>query len=87
MGDLVAYRASGTGHLELLAGLALLQKHRQSSLSYEEFLEAPKERLDGAATFHKFAEAAYTVLLPDLLLSSFNIHIRIRIHIRTFAYY
>lgn len=63
MGDLVAYRASGTGHLELLAGLALLQKHRQSSLSYEEFLEAPKERLDGAATFHKFAEAAYTVLL------------------------
>ncbi|GAY48894.1 hypothetical protein CUMW_115130 [Citrus unshiu] len=50
LGDLVAYRASGTGHLELLAGLALLQKHRQSSLSYEEFLEAPKERLDGSIT-------------------------------------
>ncbi|KAH9783869.1 Lipase 3 domain-containing protein [Citrus sinensis] len=66
LGDLVAYRASGTGHLELLAGLALLQKHSQSSLSYEEFLEAPKERLDGAATFHKFAEAAYTGPLLDV---------------------
>lgn len=72
MGDLVAYRASGTGHLELLAGLALLQKHSQSSISYEEFVEAPKERLVGAATFHKFAEAAYTVLLLDLLLFSFK---------------
>ncbi|GAB4834160.1 hypothetical protein Ancab_032424 [Ancistrocladus abbreviatus] len=30
LGDLVTYRASGTGHLEFLAGLALLQKHSRS---------------------------------------------------------
>ncbi|XP_031247740.1 uncharacterized protein LOC116105463 isoform X1 [Pistacia vera] len=66
LGDLVAYRASGTGHLELLAGLALLQRHSQSPISYEGFLEAPQERLQEAAAFHKFAEAAYTGPLLDV---------------------
>ncbi|XVF65517.1 hypothetical protein PTKIN_Ptkin09bG0255600 [Pterospermum kingtungense] len=65
LGDLVAYRASGTGHLELLTGLALLQKHGQSSKSYECFVEAPVEHLQMAAAFHKFAEAAYTGPLLD----------------------
>ncbi|KAL5849154.1 hypothetical protein ACOSQ3_007215 [Xanthoceras sorbifolium] len=65
LGDLVAYRASGTGHLQLLAGLALLQRHSQSP-TYEGFVEAPKERLQGAAEFYKFAEAAYTGPLLDV---------------------
>ncbi|XP_044500136.1 diacylglycerol lipase-beta isoform X2 [Mangifera indica] len=66
LGDLVSYRASGTGHLELLAGLALLQRHSQSSGSYEGFPEAPQERLKEGAAFHKFAEAAYTGPLLDV---------------------
>lgn len=65
LGDLVAYRASGTGHLELLAGLALLQKHSESPKSYEESTEAPQERLEEAVAFHPFAEAAYTGPLLD----------------------
>ncbi|KAK0607670.1 hypothetical protein LWI29_018442 [Acer saccharum] len=66
LGDLVAYRASGTGHLQLLAGLALLQRHSQSSISYEGLVEAPKERLQSAAAFYKFAEASYTGPLLDV---------------------
>uniref|UniRef100_A0A7N0ZW31 Fungal lipase-like domain-containing protein n=1 Tax=Kalanchoe fedtschenkoi TaxID=63787 RepID=A0A7N0ZW31_KALFE len=65
LGDLVAYRASGTGHLELLAGLALLQRHSQTSRPPEDMLEAPEERFAQAATFHQFAEAAYTGPLLD----------------------
>nr|KJB27929.1 hypothetical protein B456_005G017800 [Gossypium raimondii] len=65
LGDLVAYRASGTGHLELLTGLALLQKHGQASKSSEHFIEAPVEHLQAALAFHKFAEAAYTGPLLD----------------------
>lgn len=93
LGDLVAYRASGTGHLELLAGLfhfmdyisnpkaffawhlrsiifsglALLQKLDQASKSSEHFVEAPLEHLQAALAFHKFAEAAYTVLWQSIL--------------------
>ncbi|OMO79668.1 Lipase, class 3 [Corchorus olitorius] len=66
LGDLVAYRASGTGHLELLTGLALLQKHGQSRLSHDCLVEAPIEHLQLAAAFHKFAEAAYTGPLLDV---------------------
>lgn len=66
LGDLVAYRASGTGHLELLAGLALLQRQSPSPpKSYEGSMEAPGEHIQMAATFHKFAEAAYTGPLLD----------------------
>ncbi|PIA29866.1 hypothetical protein AQUCO_05800146v1 [Aquilegia coerulea] len=65
LGDLVAYRASGTGHLELLAGLALLQRRRDSLNSYEELVEAPEEQIQEAAAFHQFAEAAYTGPLLD----------------------
>ncbi|XP_062170601.1 uncharacterized protein LOC133876341 isoform X2 [Alnus glutinosa] len=61
LGDLVAYRASGTGHLEILAGLALLRRHSQSSKSFEDSMEAPEEQIQEAAALHKFAEAAYTV--------------------------
>ncbi|OAY73889.1 hypothetical protein ACMD2_01234 [Ananas comosus] len=65
LGDLMVYRASGTGHLELLAGLALLQKHKQSPVTYSESLEAPEARIQEAALFHQFAEAAYTGPLLD----------------------
>ncbi|XP_061360195.1 uncharacterized protein LOC133304209 isoform X2 [Gastrolobium bilobum] len=66
LGDLVAYRASGTGHMELLAGLALLQNHAKSSESYEESTEAPEMQIREAAALHKFAEAAYTGPLLDV---------------------
>lgn len=66
LGDLVAYRASGTGHLEILAGLALLQRHSQSSKSFEDSMEAPEEQIQEAAALHKFAEAAYTGPLLDI---------------------
>lgn len=62
LGDLVTYRASGTGHLELLAGLALMQNQNESPRSYDECREAPEEQIQEAADLHKFAEAAYTVL-------------------------
>ncbi|KAJ4954802.1 hypothetical protein NE237_011585 [Protea cynaroides] len=65
LGDLVAYRATGTGHLELLAGLALLQRHGKSSSSYQELMEAPREHIQEAALLHQFAEAAYTGPLLD----------------------
>ncbi|OVA19069.1 Lipase [Macleaya cordata] len=65
LGDLVAYRASGTGHLELLAGLALLQRHRPSTSSDEDLMEAPEELIREAAAIHQFAEAAYTGPLLD----------------------
>ncbi|XP_057428068.1 uncharacterized protein LOC130721319 isoform X2 [Lotus japonicus] len=66
LGDLVAYRASGTGHMELLAALALLQCNEKSSESCEESIEAPEMRIREAATLHKFAEAAYTGPLLDV---------------------
>ncbi|KAL0723883.1 hypothetical protein Bca4012_038482 [Brassica carinata] len=66
LGDLVSYRASGTGHLEFLAGLALLQNYSQFPESYEDGMEAPAFHLQEAATFHKFAEAAYTGPLLDV---------------------
>ncbi|KAL3604835.1 hypothetical protein D5086_005694, partial [Populus alba] len=63
--DIVAYRASGTGHLELLAGLALLQRHGESPKSYDEMVEAPREKIREAFAFHQFAEAPYTGPLLD----------------------
>ncbi|KAL6970825.1 hypothetical protein U1Q18_030509 [Sarracenia purpurea var. burkii] len=95
LGDLVAYRAAGTGHLEILAvnacliplikilsnlgllrvrpllfgfsqGLALLRRRGASPKLCEECLEAPEERIQEAAAFHPFAEAAYTGLLLDI---------------------
>ncbi|XP_020595922.1 uncharacterized protein LOC110035927 [Phalaenopsis equestris] len=65
LGDLVAYRATGTGHFELLAGLALLQSHKQPTKSYNEDMEAPLARIQEAAILHQFAEAAYTGPLLD----------------------
>ncbi|XP_073008012.1 uncharacterized protein [Typha latifolia] len=65
LGDLVAYRASGTGHLELLAGLALLQRNGQLPTLQSKLVEAPKELIEEAAIFHPFAEAAYTGPLLD----------------------
>ncbi|KAF3673502.1 putative V-type proton ATPase subunit e-like [Capsicum annuum] len=59
LGDLVTYRASGTG-------LALLQNPCSFSKSYEESVVVPMERIREAAFYHPFAEAAYTGLLLDI---------------------
>ncbi|CAI9279230.1 unnamed protein product [Lactuca saligna] len=66
LGDLVAYRASGKGHLELLAGLALLQRESRMPNFQEEVTVASQELIQGAADFHPYAEAAYTGLLLDV---------------------
>ncbi|GJV61568.1 hypothetical protein Tco_1467668 [Tanacetum coccineum] len=60
-GDLVSYRASGKGHLELLAGLALLRRESLMPKVQVETVEAPTELIQGAIDFHPFAEAAYTL--------------------------
>ncbi|XP_062184314.1 uncharacterized protein LOC133888178 isoform X2 [Phragmites australis] len=65
LGDLVAYRASGTGHLELLAGLALLQKHGNLPDLQTDLVEASHELMQEAAFLHPFAEACYTGPLLD----------------------
>ncbi|TVU15468.1 hypothetical protein EJB05_38990, partial [Eragrostis curvula] len=65
LGDLVAYRASGTGHLEFLAGLALLQKHGNLPDLQTDLMEAPYELMQEAAILHPFAEACYTGPLLD----------------------
>ncbi|KAI4338865.1 hypothetical protein MLD38_023873 [Melastoma candidum] len=66
LGDLVAYRASGTGHLELLAGLALFRRDGHASKHYEGLVEAHREQIEEAASLHKFAVAAYTGPLLDI---------------------
>ncbi|XP_040379409.1 uncharacterized protein LOC102717245 isoform X2 [Oryza brachyantha] len=66
LGDLVAYRASGTGHLELLAGLALLQKNENLPHLQNNLTEAPRNIMQEAAVLHPFAEACYTGPLLDV---------------------
>uniref|UniRef100_A0A0E0KS55 Uncharacterized protein n=1 Tax=Oryza punctata TaxID=4537 RepID=A0A0E0KS55_ORYPU len=66
LGDLVAYRASGTGHLELLAGLALLQKNENLPHLQTDLTEAPRNLMQEAAILHPFAEACYTGPLLDV---------------------
>ncbi|MED6130889.1 hypothetical protein PIB30_004749 [Stylosanthes scabra] len=66
LGDLVAYRATGTGHMELLAGLTLLQSQDKPMESHENAMEPPETKMREAAALHKFAEAAYTGPLLDL---------------------
>ena len=46
----------------ICSGLALLKTQNQLPKSYEGALEASVERIQDAAVFHPFAEAAYTVL-------------------------
>ncbi|XP_066313115.1 uncharacterized protein [Miscanthus floridulus] len=72
LGDLMAYRASGTayrasgtGHLELVAGLSLLQRSKSSTIISKELVEAPQDLIQEAILFHPFAEAAYTGPLLD----------------------
>ncbi|KQJ83283.1 sn1-specific diacylglycerol lipase beta isoform X3 [Brachypodium distachyon] len=66
LGDLVAYRASGTGHLELIAGLALLQKHGNLPDLQTDLVEAPHMLMQEAVILHPFAEACYTGPLLDV---------------------
>ncbi|KAH9325411.1 hypothetical protein KI387_005589, partial [Taxus chinensis] len=66
LGDLVAYRAAGAGHLEFLAGVALLQRQQPALPPLEQFAEAPVDLLEEAVVLHPFAEAAYTGPLLDV---------------------
>ncbi|GLJ40845.1 hypothetical protein SUGI_0844840 [Cryptomeria japonica] len=66
LGDLVAYRAAGAGHLEFLAGVALLQRQQTTLPPLEQFAEAPVDQLQEAVVLHPFAEAAYTGPLLDV---------------------
>lgn len=66
LGDLVAYRAAGAGHLEFLAGIALLQRQTTTFPSLEQFAEAPEDQIQEAVVLHPFAEAAYTGPLLDV---------------------
>jgi len=67
LGDFVAYRASGTGHFDLLAGLTLMQKRKKkkSPKLYGKLMKAPEARIQEAVLFHRFSEAAYTGPLLD----------------------
>ncbi|KAJ4843652.1 hypothetical protein Tsubulata_010148 [Turnera subulata] len=65
LGDLVTYRASGTGHMELLAGLALLHRQSESPEIHDGQPDAPEDQISEALNFHEFAEAAYTGPLLD----------------------
>ncbi|PHT63444.1 hypothetical protein T459_32668 [Capsicum annuum] len=82
LGDLVTYRASGTGHLELLAVKLIVMSARNAlgigfvfyflelilvpSLNHMKSMVVPMERMHVAAFYHPFAEAAYTGLLLDI---------------------
>ncbi|GKE11303.1 hypothetical protein Tco_1414854, partial [Tanacetum coccineum] len=77
LGDLVSYRASGKGHLELLARLALLRRESLMPKVQEEIVEAPTELIQGAIDFHPFDEAAYTrvlYLMLEEILYCFFVH-------------
>lgn len=52
-------------------GLALLQTHGQSSKSFEDLMEAPKDHIQEAVALHKFAVAAYTVMHKKFIISAF----------------
>jgi hypothetical protein len=53
-------------------GLALLQRHGQSSKSFEDLMEAPKDHIQEAVALHKFAVAAYTVMHKKFIISVFE---------------
>ncbi|XP_058093980.1 uncharacterized protein LOC131240008 isoform X4 [Magnolia sinica] len=59
----VSYDGNSSG---CFLGLALLQRHRQSTNLCEELMEAPESQIREAVTFHPFAEAAYTGPLLDV---------------------
>ncbi|KAG0625088.1 hypothetical protein M758_2G026800 [Ceratodon purpureus] len=66
LGDLVAYRAKGASHLEVVAGIALLREYRVQALPSDDIETAPETLLMEAAELHPYAVAAYTGFLLDL---------------------
>ncbi|CAM6120436.1 unnamed protein product [Calypogeia fissa] len=66
LGDLVAYRAAGASHLEVIAGVALLRQESPKMSPMEEFPPAPNALLTEAALLHPYAVAAYTGPLLDV---------------------
>ena len=52
-----------------------MQNNSQFPKSYENCMEAPAFHLQEAATFHKFAEAAYTVFFELHILQSYSLNL------------
>lgn len=66
LGDLVAYRARGASHLEVVAGIALLREQKVQTLASDDGKTVPEKLLMEAAELHPYAIAAYTGFLLDL---------------------
>ncbi|BBN17699.1 sn1-specific diacylglycerol lipase [Marchantia polymorpha subsp. ruderalis] len=66
LGDLVAYRAVGASHLEVIAGVALLRESAPAEDANENLLPAPDPLIREATVLHPYAVAAYTGPLLDV---------------------
>ncbi|CAM6029646.1 unnamed protein product [Sphagnum balticum] len=66
LGDLVAYRAVGASHLEVVAGVALLRERGSQSHLSDDYTPAPDSLLQEASYLHSYAVAAYTGPLLDI---------------------
>ncbi|KAG6544343.1 hypothetical protein Mapa_014177 [Marchantia paleacea] len=66
LGDLVAYRAAGASHLEVIAGVALLREGAPAAHADENLLPAPDPLIREATVLHPYAVAAYTGPLLDV---------------------
>ncbi|CAK9880988.1 unnamed protein product [Sphagnum jensenii] len=67
LGDLVAYRAQGASHLEVLAGVAMLKNQPPQLQSFsDKYKPAPAKELLEASILQPYAVAAYTGLLLDI---------------------
>ncbi|KAL2613069.1 hypothetical protein R1flu_024761 [Riccia fluitans] len=66
LGDLVAYRAAGASHLEVLAGVALLRESASSAQSDHSLPPPPDALIHEATVLHPYAVAAYTGPLLDV---------------------
>ncbi|CAK9277152.1 unnamed protein product [Sphagnum jensenii] len=67
LGDLVAYRAQGASHLEVLAGVAMLKNQPPQLQSFsDKYKPAPVKELLEASILQPYAVAAYTGLLLDI---------------------
>jgi hypothetical protein len=76
LGDLVAYRAQGASHLEVLAGVAMLKNQPPQLQSFsDKYKPAPAKELLEANILQPYAVAAYTVSTLHRLLSFLHIPI------------
>jgi hypothetical protein len=74
LGDLVAYRAQGASHLEVLAGVAMLKNQLPQPQSFsDKYKPAPAKELLEASILQPYAVAAYTVSTLHRLSSFLDI--------------